>query len=500
MYGYLAERRLDINLDPQQIVGRHQPKWMRYKARKKHPYLYQIVVFGVEVVGDEPPLSLNTMTLGCSLASIDKSETQNPGSAAAYVIGYCCSCSRVQNFIVDGDGTLSRPTPLLLFGGVRDNSSQLKLRSNVRYLSSADLPSHTVIGMPALSPTMTQGNIAKWRKKEGDKVSCIESWFLAKIMVPEGSKDVPVGQPIAITVEEAEDIQKVPATVAGESEVEEKKLSQQNVGNEDWEQETSSVKISASELPPHVVLEMPALSPTMNQGNIAKWRKKEGDKIQVGDVICEIETDKATLEFECLEEGFLAKILAPEGSKDMAMGQPIAITVEEPNDLETVKTSFSGNWMGKEEKPTHHEAKHEGRTQKISFTRISPSAKLLILEHGLDASSFTASGPRGTLTKGDVLAAIKSGKSSPKISSSLEKMPPSPQIQPQTSSESAGLRSQDSYEDLPNSQNRKVPVLGAMAKCRVSKHEKVGMKIRAATLQIMAKAWCNRFGGSWDQE
>ncbi|CAK9159606.1 unnamed protein product [Ilex paraguariensis] len=275
----------------------------------------------------------------------------------------------------------TRPTPLLLFGGVRDNSSQRKLRSNVRYLSSADLPSHTVIGMPALSPTMTQGNIAKWRKKEGDK----------------------------------------------------------------------------------------------NQGNIAKWRKKEGDKIQVGDVICEIETDKATLEFECLEEGFLAKILAPEGSKDVAVGQPIAITilapegskdvavgqpiaitVEEPNDLETVKTSFSGNWMGKEEKPTHHEAKHEGRTQKISFTRISPSAKLLILEHGLDASSLTASGPRGTLTKGDVLAAIKSGKSSPKTSSSLEKMPPSPQIHPQKSSESAGLRSQDSYEDLPNSQIRKV--------------------------------------------
>ncbi|XP_058730896.1 dihydrolipoyllysine-residue acetyltransferase component 1 of pyruvate dehydrogenase complex, mitochondrial-like [Vicia villosa] len=71
---------------------------------------------------------------------------------------------------------------------------------------------------------------------------------------------------------------------------------------------------------------MPALSPTMTQGNIAKWRKKEGDKIAVGDILCEIETDKATLEFESLEEGFLAKILVPDGSKDVPVGQPIAIT------------------------------------------------------------------------------------------------------------------------------------------------------------------------------
>ncbi|GAU40872.1 hypothetical protein TSUD_40470 [Trifolium subterraneum] len=74
---------------------------------------------------------------------------------------------------------------------------------------------------------------------------------------------------------------------------------------------------------------MPALSPTMTQGNIAKWRKKEGDKIAVGDILCEIETDKATLEFESLEEGFLAKILVPEGSKDVPVGQPIAVTVSQ---------------------------------------------------------------------------------------------------------------------------------------------------------------------------
>ncbi|KAI9083246.1 hypothetical protein K1719_034778 [Acacia pycnantha] len=65
----------------------------------------------------------------------------------------------------------------------------------------------------------------------------------------------------------------------------------------------AGVKFFSSSDSSHLVLEMPALSPTMNQGNIAKWRKKEGDKIAVGDVLCEIETDKATLEFESLEEG-----------------------------------------------------------------------------------------------------------------------------------------------------------------------------------------------------
>ncbi|XP_059665996.1 dihydrolipoyllysine-residue acetyltransferase component 1 of pyruvate dehydrogenase complex, mitochondrial isoform X2 [Cornus florida] len=384
-------------------------------------------------------------------------------------------CS-VQNSIVNSDGTLLRLIPLSLFNGVQDSSYKLKLPTGVRNFSSAEIPSHTVIGMPALSPTMTQGNIAKWKKKEGDKIEvgdviceietdkatlefeCLEEGFLAKILVPEGSKDVPVGQPIAITVEESDDIQNVPASVAGGSEVEEQKSTSQS---EDRTQGKRSIKISPSELPPHIILEMPALSPTMNQGNIAKWKKKEGDKIEVGDVICEIETDKATLEFECLEEGFLAKILAPEGSKDVAVGQPIAVTVEDSKDIETVKNSVSGNLEAKDEKQTHYDSGHEARAQKTNFTRISPSAKLLITEHGLDASSIEASGPRGTLLKGDVLAAIKSGKGSPNISSSKGKIPQSASIDPKTSSSaSPQLRSQeqqsDSYEDLPNSQIRKV--------------------------------------------
>lgn len=370
------------------------------------------------------------------------------------------------------EATFSRSTHSFALIGIPSNSSIHKLQNGIRYFSSAD-PAHTVINMPALSPTMTQGNIAKWKKKEGDKINtgdilceietdkatlefeCLEEGFLAKILASEGSKDVPVGQPIAIMVEDEDDIKNIPSTAGSGSE---DNASVQNVTHEKTGEDANPVKINTSDLPPHMVLDMPALSPTMSQGNIAKWRKKEGDKINVGDILCEIETDKATLEFESLEEGFLAKILAPEGSKDVAVGKPIAVTVEDSNDIGTVKTSFSVNMVHKEEKPVaHQEATRDVKPQKTSFNRISPSAKLLLTEHGLDASSIAASGPRGTLLKGDVLAAIKSGKGSMKTSASKDTKPPLKQVQPQTLvSTSSGLQQTHAFEDLPNTQIRKV--------------------------------------------
>ncbi len=74
---------------------------------------------------------------------------------------------------------------------------------------------------------------------------------------------------------------------------------------------------------------MPALSPTMEKGNLAKWTKKEGDKVKPGDVIAEIETDKATMEVEAVDEGILAKILIPEGSQDVAVNEIIAVLTQE---------------------------------------------------------------------------------------------------------------------------------------------------------------------------
>ncbi len=78
---------------------------------------------------------------------------------------------------------------------------------------------------------------------------------------------------------------------------------------------------------------MPALSPTMEKGNLAKWLKKEGDAVKTGDVIAEIETDKATMEYEAVDDGTLAKIVVPEGTQDVAVNQLIAVMAGEGEDV-----------------------------------------------------------------------------------------------------------------------------------------------------------------------
>lgn len=81
---------------------------------------------------------------------------------------------------------------------------------------------------------------------------------------------------------------------------------------------------------------MPALSPTMEKGNLAKWLKKEGDRIKSGDILAEIETDKATMEVEAVDEGVLAKIVVPEGSQDVAVNAVIAVIAGEGEDAGAV--------------------------------------------------------------------------------------------------------------------------------------------------------------------
>src|SRR6187402_185611 len=84
---------------------------------------------------------------------------------------------------------------------------------------------------------------------------------------------------------------------------------------------------------------MPALSPTMEKGNLSKWMKSEGDKVKAGDVIAEIETDKATMEVEAVDEGTLGKILVPEGTADVAVNTPIAVILGEGESASDIKAS-----------------------------------------------------------------------------------------------------------------------------------------------------------------
>src|SRR5882757_7309962 len=96
---------------------------------------------------------------------------------------------------------------------------------------------------------------------------------------------------------------------------------------------------------------MPALSPTMEKGNLAKWLKKEGDKVKPGDVIAEIETDKATMEYESIDEGTLAKIVVPEGTQDVPVNQLIAVLAEEGEDVKAAVASAGKGAPAAQPKP-----------------------------------------------------------------------------------------------------------------------------------------------------
>ncbi len=88
-----------------------------------------------------------------------------------------------------------------------------------------------------------------------------------------------------------------------------------------------------------IELKMPALSPTMEEGTLAKWLVKEGDTVTSGDILAEIETDKATMEFEAVDEGTIAKILVPEGTDGVKVGEPIAILAAEGESAEAAASA-----------------------------------------------------------------------------------------------------------------------------------------------------------------
>src|SRR5215210_8466 len=97
-------------------------------------------------------------------------------------------------------------------------------------------------------------------------------------------------------------------------------------------------------------LKMPALSPTMEEGTLAKWLVKEGDTVKSGDILAEIETDKATMEFEAVDEGTISKILVAEGSDGVKVGTPIALLAGEGEDVSAAPSAPEGEGPGEEPK------------------------------------------------------------------------------------------------------------------------------------------------------
>ena len=155
---------------------------------------------------------------------------------------------------------------------------------------------------------------------------------------------------------------------------------------------------------------MPALSPTMEEGTLAKWLVKEGDKIQSGDLIAEIETDKATMEFEAVDEGIIGKLLVSEGSEGVKVNSPIAIVLDDGEDLkvnEIAKPVIEAA-LANPEVTTEEilEIKTPSKnTAQAPNSRIfaTPLAKRLAREKGVDLGSISGSGPHGRIVKTDIL-------------------------------------------------------------------------------------------------
>ncbi|XP_014681973.1 PREDICTED: pyruvate dehydrogenase protein X component, mitochondrial-like [Priapulus caudatus] len=146
-------------------------------------------------------------------------------------------------------------------------------------------------------------------------------------------------------------------------------------------------------------LNMPALSPTMTEGTILKWLKKEGDTIEPGDVLCEIQTDKAVVSFDTEEEGVLAKIIVPDNTPNISIGTLIALMVEEGEDWKDVEVLRACNFL------LH--AVQTGQTlQTVRTVKIGPSVLRLLTEYGLSPTDLRPTGPHGILIKGDVLKHI----------------------------------------------------------------------------------------------
>ena len=191
---------------------------------------------------------------------------------------------------------------------------------------------------------------------------------------------------------------------------------------------------------------MPALSPTMEAGTLAKWLVKEGDSVQSGDVIAEIETDKATMEFEAVDEGVIGKIYVAEGTENVAVNSAIAVLLEEGETAKDLASSEGGGKADPESakpqdtKPSQEPSETPSKdalaapqastapAPKGSRVFASPLARRLAAETGVDLSALQGSGPHGRIVKADVEAAKSqpAAAASPAAASAPASMPAGP--------------------------------------------------------------------------
>ena len=186
---------------------------------------------------------------------------------------------------------------------------------------------------------------------------------------------------------------------------------------------------------------MPALSPTMTEGNVTKWLKKEGDEVHSGDVLAEIETDKATMEFEAVDDGRLGRILVPEGAEGIKVNQPIALLLgegEDPSALNKLaeksatpvaSASPAEPPRAAEPRPAAQPAPGRGGNGKGRIF-ASPLARRMAQQAGLDLAAISGSGPQGRIVKADIEAALSAGRPAAAPARPVAQPQPAPPVTP----------------------------------------------------------------------
>ena len=247
---------------------------------------------------------------------------------------------------------------------------------------------------------------------------------------------------------------------------------------------------------------MPALSPTMTQGNIARWKVQEGDEVRAGDSVAEIETDKATMEFESQEDGYVAKICVGDGAQNVPVGAIVAVMVEEKEHVGAFASYVppAVNAAATDAPPAAQSSSSSTSSLTSSSTtkrtdesggRMWPSVRRLLAESGIDPLAITPTGPRGMLVKGDVLAAMglcaapvgaPSMTSTPTLAQNASKKPASMKAAP------APVLDEDNFEDVPVTTIRKVIASRLLESKTQTPHEFVTADVSLASVAKLRAA------------
>ena len=251
---------------------------------------------------------------------------------------------------------------------------------------------------------------------------------------------------------------------------------------------------------------MPALSPTMTQGNIARWKVQEGDEVRAGDSVAEIETDKATMEFESQEDGYVAKICVGDGAQNVPVGAIVAVMVEEKEHVGAFASYVPPvvNAAATDAPPAAQSSSSSSTSSSLTSSsstttrtdesggRMWPSVRRLLAESGIDPLAITPTGPRGMLVKGDVLAAMglcaAPVGSAPSTSTSTLAQNASKKPASKAAAAAAPVLDEDTFEDVPVTTIRKVIASRLLESKTQTPHEFVTADVSLASVAKLRAA------------